>query len=52
MARAKSPASSVSSSAANLGFEAAFGPLAGAGPNTFRRDLDPDLRADYDLVTP
>ena len=33
-------------STATIVFEADFGPPAGAGPNTFRRDLHPDLRAD------
>ncbi len=32
--------------------EADFGPPAGAGPNTFRRDLHLDLRADYVLANP
>ncbi len=32
------------------GIEADFGPPAAAGPNTFRRDLHPDLRADYVLA--
>ncbi len=30
--------------------DADFGPPAAAGPNTFRRDLHPDLRADYVLA--
>ena len=32
--------------------EANFGPPANAGPNTFRRDLHPDLRADYIIANP
>jgi hypothetical protein len=30
------------------GIKADFGPPASAGPNTFRRDLHPDLSADWD----
>jgi type I restriction enzyme M protein len=37
---------------AGRGIEVDFGPPAGAGPNTFRRDLHPNLRADYVLANP
>jgi len=49
MARSKMYPSPYDSSTAHIGFEADFGP---EHADTFRRDLHPDLRADYVLANP